>query len=106
LIFIKTNRHITKLNAEKEQLELLIFLSDTSNIDKEDFDMEKSKPIMTDNDANYIRAIYVAVDMLKLELVDLNDFWAYEKIIAAKYHIEDSSIYKMTESTLNLSSTK
>jgi len=68
--------------------------------------MEKSKPIMTDNEVNYIRAVYVAVDMLKLGLVDLNDFWTYEKIIAAKYHIEDNSIYKMTESSLNLTSSK
>jgi len=68
--------------------------------------MEKSKPIMTDNVVNYIRAIYVAVDMLKLGLVDLNDFWTYEKIIATKYNIEDNSIYKMTESTLNLIFTK
>lgn len=68
--------------------------------------MEKSKPIMTDNEVNYIRAIYVAVDMLKLGLVDLNDFWAYEKIIATKYNIKDNSIYKMTESSLNLTTAK
>jgi len=68
--------------------------------------MEKAKPIMTDNEVNYIRAIYVVVDMLKLGLVDLNDFWAYEKIIATKYHIEDSSIYKITESSLNLTTSK
>jgi len=68
--------------------------------------MEKSKLIMTDNDVNYIRPIYLAVDMLKLGLIDLDDFWACEKIIAAKYQIENGSVYKMTESTLNLTSAK
>lgn len=43
--------------------------------------MEKSEPIMTENDVNYIRAIYVAVDMPKLGIVDECDFWEYERRI-------------------------
>lgn len=64
--------------------------------------MQKSKPIMTENDVNYIRAIYVAIDMLKLEIVNKSDFWEYEKRIAKKYKIESLSIYRMTETSLNI----
>lgn len=64
--------------------------------------MQKSKPIMTENDVNYIRAIYIAIDMLKLGIVDKNDFWEYEKRIANKYKIESLSIYRMTETSLNI----
>lgn len=64
--------------------------------------MQESKPVMTNNDVNYIRAIYVALDMLKLGIVDKNDFWEYEKRIADKYKIESLSIYRMTETSLNI----
>lgn len=64
--------------------------------------MQESKPVMTNNDVNYIRAIYVALDMLKLGIVDKNDFWEYEKRIANKYKIESLSIYRMTETSLNI----
>jgi len=64
--------------------------------------MQKSKPVMTENDVNYIRAIYIAIDMLKLGIVDKNDFWEYEKRIANKYKIESLSIYRMTETSLNI----
>lgn len=64
--------------------------------------MEKSKPVMTENDVNYIRAIYVAIDMLKLGIINKNDFWEYEKRIANKYKIENLSIYRMTETSLNI----
>lgn len=64
--------------------------------------MQKSKPVMTENDVNYIRAIYVAIDMLKLGIVDKNDFWEYEKRIANKYKIASLSIYRMTETSLNI----
>lgn len=64
--------------------------------------MQKSKPVMTENDVNYIRAIYIAIDMLKLGIVDKNDFWEYEKRIANKYKIASLSIYRMTETSLNI----
>lgn len=64
--------------------------------------MEKSKPVMTENDVNYIRAIYIAIDMLKLGIVDKNDFWEYEKRIANKYKIASLSICRMTETSLNI----
>ena len=62
--------------------------------------MEKSEPIMTENDVNYIRAIYVAVDMLKLGIVDECDFWEYERRIARKYKIANGSIYRINEIVL------
>jgi len=62
--------------------------------------MEKSEPIMTENDVNYIRAIYVAVDMLKLGIVDECDFWEYERRIAEKYKIVNGSIYRINEIVL------
>lgn len=68
--------------------------------------MQKSKPVMTENDVNYIRAIYIAIDMLKLGIVDKNDFWEYEKRIAEKYKIRNDSIYRMTEVSLNITLTK
>lgn len=68
--------------------------------------MQKSKPVMTENDVNYIRAIYIAIDMLKLGIVDKNDFWEYEKRIAKKYKISNDSIYRMTEVSLNITLTK
>ena len=62
--------------------------------------MEKSEPIMTENDVNYIRAIYVAVDMLKLGIVEESDFWEYERRIAEKYKIVNGSIYRINEIVL------
>lgn len=62
--------------------------------------MEKSEQIMTENDVNYIRAIYVAVDMLKLGIVDECDFWEYERRIAEKYKIVIGSIYRINEIVL------
>mgnify|MGYP003289852842 FL=1 len=62
--------------------------------------MKKSEPIMTENDVNYIRAIYVAVDMLKLGIVDECDFWEYERRIAEKYKIVNGSIYRINEIVL------
>lgn len=62
--------------------------------------MEKSEPIMTENDVNYIRAIYVAVDMLKLGIVEESNFWEYERRIVKKYKIVNGSIYRINKIVL------